>query len=334
MLTSRDYKQVLDIIDTAYSTYDDTSKLFQVVFEKLQKLIRINSAGYIPWNAGTRNFQFDGHVLFNASSKDLALYLQSYASLDPYIENGIHLSALNRAVKITDFVSVAQYEKTRYVREYAPMIPCFYEINAMLSYQGDPIGGLAFHRQPGERDFTEREREILNVLLPHLSNAVHKMELLDVVMPSEEIGVIVLGPKGRPLYVNGEARKALNGASVMGIPDPGLSAESTLFRSGATTYRVRTSQARCNKKWKVVYLEPHPAQHDLETKLSDYGLSKREREIALWVIRGLSNRTIAERLFICEQTVKDHLHDIFDKMKIHRRAELAAKIYGLNAEKS
>jgi DNA-binding NarL/FixJ family response regulator len=82
----------------------------------------------------------------------------------------------------------------------------------------------------------------------------------------------------------------------------------------------------------VVYLEPHSAEHDVKTKLSDYGLSKREREIALLVIRGLSNRTIAERLFICEQTVKDHLHDIFEKMKIHRRAELAAKIYGLNAE--
>lgn len=332
MLTSHDYKQALDLINIAYSARDDCSQFFQVIFEKLQKLIRLNSAAYIPWNPETRTFQFNGHVLFNASPKDLLLYLDSYASLDPYIENGIHLTTLNRAVKITDFVSVSQYAKTRYAREYAPLIPCFYEMNAMLSSQGDLIGGIALHRLPRERDFTERDREILNIVIPHLSNAMHRIELLDAVASSQEIGVIVLGPRGDTLYMNCEARRALNGASVTRIPDPGLSAESALFSSGATAYRVRTSQARWNRKWKVVYLEPQPAEQDLRTKLADYGLSKREQDVALWAIRGLSNRMIAERLFICEQTVKDHLHDIFDKMKIHRRTELAAKIHGLNTE--
>ena len=39
-----------------------------------------------------------------------------------------------------------------------------------------------------------------------------------------------------------------------------------------------------------------------------------------------------ERLFICEQTVKDHLHDVFEKVKIRRRSELAAKLleFGLS----
>ncbi len=53
--------------------------------------------------------------------------------------------------------------------------------------------------------------------------------------------------------------------------------------------------------------------------------------MALWVVRGLSNREIAERIFIAEQTVKDHLHDVFEKMKIHRRSELAAKLLDLDS---
>ena len=54
----------------------------------------------------------------------------------------------------------------------------------------------------------------------------------------------------------------------------------------------------------------------------------------MWVIRGLSNRQIAERLFIAEQTVKDHLHDIFEKMKIHHRSELVAKLLGFGLKSS
>jgi DNA-binding CsgD family transcriptional regulator len=34
-------------------------------------------------------------------------------------------------------------------------------------------------------------------------------------------------------------------------------------------------------------------------------------------------------LFVTEQTVKDHLRDVFKKMQVHRRSELVAKILGL-----
>lgn len=80
---------------------------------------------------------------------------------------------------------------------------------------------------------------------------------------------------------------------------------------------------------------PLPAKGDLRSKLAAYGLSKRQQEVAEWGIRGLSNRQIAERLFISEQTVKDHLHDVFEIMKIHRRSELAAQVlgFGPNCEK-
>jgi DNA-binding CsgD family transcriptional regulator len=330
MLTPHDYKQVLDVINFAYSVRDDRQELFDGVFEKLEKLIGFNSAAYVPWNAETKNFQLNGNVLFNASPQPLALYLEAYASLDPYLENGIHLTAPNRAVKITDFVPLSQYRKTRYVREFAPMIPCFYEMNAMLSSQGEPIGGIALHRLPRDRDFRERDRAIVNLVIPHLSNVLHRMQLLDTITGAEEIGVVVQGERGDVLYQNREAHIALNGASVTSIPDPALSTGPVLFNSGPTTYRVRMAPSRWNKKWKIIYLEPQPAANDLQTKLAHYGLSKREQEIALWVMRGLSNRMIAERLFICEQTVKDHLYDVFEKMQIHRRSELTAKVHGLS----
>jgi two-component system, NarL family, nitrate/nitrite response regulator NarL len=52
-------------------------------------------------------------------------------------------------------------------------------------------------------------------------------------------------------------------------------------------------------------------------------LSQREREIVALVAQGFKNKEIAEKIFISEQTVKNHLHNIFDKLGVSDRLELA-----------
>jgi len=52
-------------------------------------------------------------------------------------------------------------------------------------------------------------------------------------------------------------------------------------------------------------------------------LSVREREIVGLIAQGFKNKDMAERLFISEQTVKNHLHNIFDKLGVSDRLELA-----------
>jgi DNA-binding NarL/FixJ family response regulator len=53
------------------------------------------------------------------------------------------------------------------------------------------------------------------------------------------------------------------------------------------------------------------------------GLTKRERQIVARVARGRTNREIAQELNIGEQTVKNHLSGIFEKMQVRNRLELA-----------
>ncbi len=55
----------------------------------------------------------------------------------------------------------------------------------------------------------------------------------------------------------------------------------------------------------------------------DFGLTPREREILTAITEGLSNKDIAERLTLSEQTVKHHLSSIFDKTGMSTRLELA-----------
>jgi DNA-binding NarL/FixJ family response regulator len=53
-------------------------------------------------------------------------------------------------------------------------------------------------------------------------------------------------------------------------------------------------------------------------------LTRREREVAALVTKGLTNRQIGERLVISERTVESHVERIMDKLSKHTRAEIAA----------
>lgn len=59
-----------------------------------------------------------------------------------------------------------------------------------------------------------------------------------------------------------------------------------------------------------------------------FRLTNREIDICEELMRGLSNRDIAEKLFITEFTVKDHFKSITGKLHISNRTELALKLLG------
>lgn len=50
-------------------------------------------------------------------------------------------------------------------------------------------------------------------------------------------------------------------------------------------------------------------------------LSRREHEVLLQLAKGLTNREIADALFIAEQTVKNHVSEIYAKLGVHDRAQ-------------
>lgn len=52
------------------------------------------------------------------------------------------------------------------------------------------------------------------------------------------------------------------------------------------------------------------------------GLSDRQREIVTYLAEGLSNREMAERLFVSENTIKYHIKNIYQQLEIKSRKEL------------
>jgi two-component system, NarL family, response regulator LiaR len=69
-------------------------------------------------------------------------------------------------------------------------------------------------------------------------------------------------------------------------------------------------------------LLPAPKSFTLnEVKLHELGITRRELEILELIARGLSNREIAEKLFVSENTVKTHSSRLFDKLSAKRRTQ-------------
>jgi DNA-binding CsgD family transcriptional regulator len=58
-----------------------------------------------------------------------------------------------------------------------------------------------------------------------------------------------------------------------------------------------------------------------EAQLKNLGITKRELEILELIAQGMSNREIAEKLFVSENTVKTHSSRLFDKLSAKRRTQ-------------
>jgi len=73
----------------------------------------------------------------------------------------------------------------------------------------------------------------------------------------------------------------------------------------------------------VQYLRNLMQSSSEESKQKKFGLTPRELEIVSAVVAGYANREIAEYFKISEDTVKHHLSNIFDKLGVSTRLELA-----------
>ena len=77
---------------------------------------------------------------------------------------------------------------------------------------------------------------------------------------------------------------------------------------------------------KQVTSRPHPEVHVNPNGI----LSDRENEVLAQLIAGYSNREIADRLFVSENTVKTHIASVYSKLGVNRRSQAIGRARELN----
>ncbi len=80
--------------------------------------------------------------------------------------------------------------------------------------------------------------------------------------------------------------------------------------------------------WKLTHrpvVVHDPGFHPDADAVESLGISKRELEVLELIAQGLSNREIAEKLFLSPHTVKSHSSSLFIKLNARRRTEAIKK---------
>jgi two-component system, NarL family, nitrate/nitrite response regulator NarL len=150
--------------------------------------------------------------------------------------------------------------------------------------------------------------------------------LLDLQMPGGT-GIDVL----RRLRSNGHRTKivlltaAIDDAALMEAQS--LQVQGMVLKNSDPAYLLEClERVRQGGRWQDPELGERARR--LEKAFSDRGapsLAPRERELVSLVRQGLRNREIAERLGVTEGTIKVYLHNVFEKVGVSSRTELAIR---------
>lgn len=97
-------------------------------------------------------------------------------------------------------------------------------------------------------------------------------------------------------------------------------------RTGWITLHASLPEGLARGKVAIV-LERTPSPHSTSIRLEAYGVTPREREIAILLAQGLTNPEIATRLVLSPYTVQDHVKSLFEKVGVSSRQELVARVF-------
>jgi len=228
------------------------------------------------------------------------------------------------------------------------------ELRAALVTPAGCWGYLCLHRADSPHGFTPAEVRLIGRLAPHLGNGCRHSLTVPPRDPSGMTatapGVVVLHPDLTVAAITGEAERWLAHMADR-RPGPGhlpvavyaVAARLKSIDSGtaqpdaAPTVRVPSTTGG----WLVLHashlngsaggdiaviIEPAHPGIAAPLLLSSQGLTPREREVALLVLRGASTQAIAAQLHLSAYTVKDHLKSIFDKTGVRSRRDLVAHV--------
>ncbi|MGA9109650.1 MAG: LuxR C-terminal-related transcriptional regulator [Smithella sp.] len=97
------------------------------------------------------------------------------------------------------------------------------------------------------------------------------------------------------------------------------------FAHDICNHKSTMTQFQDDKFYKITFMN----DQFVKGMLKPFKLTPRKEEVAVLLAKGLSNRDIAENLFISENTVKDHMKEIFRIIGVSNRSELFPKLINL-----
>jgi len=258
------------------------------------------------------------------------------------------------AKQITDFLGQKAFESLGiYAELYQPM-RMRKQMAITIASSGSGVLGAIVNR--GSRDFTVADRQMLDMLGRHLTQAYQNAELatrlederaaLSAAAQNVGLGVILLDGEGEIVSLSQRADELLQHIDaragsprvlpvavlqwfrhLLSRPIDGravLNRISLPYAGGASVMIVRSAGSPRPGRHTLV-LEPDPAAIR-PGALVAAGLTNREAEVLQWIAQGKTNNDIASILGTSPRTVQKHVERLFQKLNVETRIAAVARV--------
>ncbi len=154
---------------------------------------------------------------------------------------------------------------------------------------------------------------LMDVRMPRLSGIEACLSIKELV-PSSKIVMLTISDEENDLF---EAiRAGANGYLLKDVPGEEIAAGIRAIHTGQSLISPSMASKLLAEFAQISRREEEPNPHAPR-------LTAREVEVLRLVARGLANREIGAQLFISENTVKNHVRNILEKLQLHTRMEAA-----------
>ncbi|MFB7128502.1 MULTISPECIES: LuxR family transcriptional regulator [unclassified Kitasatospora] len=274
----------------------------------------------------------------------LEVWADDVATFPEIRRSGVQAETLSRATRGSLRESVRFREQVR---------PAGFgdELRAVFDAAGGMWGCAAFLRAPDRGPYLEGQRQLADAAARHLGNALRACHV--PAGPPEEAdagpAVLVLDRRNRLQALSGPAEELL---ARLADPTPtsltvptGVAMAAEQARRAAHGLPVPQAPVRVwsrDDRWYLLHgsalrdggaagavtvvASPASPAEVMPLYLAAYGLTAREREVALLLVRGGDTRDVSRALAMTPYTVQDHLKSVFTKTGVGSRQELIARI--------
>lgn len=154
---------------------------------------------------------------------------------------------------------------------------------------------------------------IMDVEMPEM-NGVEAVKLIKKELPQCKIVMLTISEDDDNLF--NSIKNGAQGYLLKSMdPDHLIEEMKGLLRGEAALSKIVAS--------KILKEFAHVCQKKLDIHFDKYHLTERESEVLNLVALGMTNKEISQRLAITENTVKNHLCNIMEKLHLQNRVQLA-----------
>jgi len=293
----------------------------------------------------------------------MKLYFERYYESDDTSFKRAFVERVNRAEPVLAVSPSASSERSPYYNEVLRTLDAHHVMYGIVREQGRALGQLSLYRPKAATPFSATQRGDLASILPYIAHGVSQQvrrgvaggEFLDAdddavflidaegsirqqSLASQKLLALALagkiGPEQVLAGIDDAVRPTLRrlverlGQTLSGenVGPPSLVVTNAWGRFVLRAYAVTDAPLDSHSSIAVSIRRQEPMLLKFVDALNDLELSPQQREVALGLAKGSTNRELADALGVSINTVAYHVKQLFQRLDTHDRQQMIARV--------